>query len=587
MKRIKSLLIIVLFNLSVISIFGQAPEKITYQAVIRDSSGHLVTNHLVGIQISILEGSINGNALYVETHQIMTNSNGLVTFDIGSGTLVHGSFSAIQWESGTYFIKSETDISGGTNYSISGSRQLLSVPYALHANTASEITGVLNETDPVYSSSIAAGIGTSDIMSWNNKLDTFIETDPVFTNSVAAGITNADTVRWNNKLSSYTESDPLFTISVAHGITQSDTIRWNQKSDFDGQYTSLTGSPVNVSYFNNDAGYLTVENDDSDTNELQQLSMHNDTISLNLGGGYVVLPKGDQPGDMRYWNGTMWVNIPAGQPGQYLQIGTTGVPQWSGAGYATITTDSLSSITPVSAVVDATIASNGGGAITSRGICYDTLPNPTLANDFVTGGTGIGSFSCQLTQLATATTYYVRAFATNSAGTVYANELVFMTDTSWTIGTTGPAGGLVYYDKGYYSDGWRYLEAAPIDQSSGTDWGCSGTLIPGSLNSAIGSGYNNTQAIIANCISSNIAARKTTDYSLNGFSDWFLPSRQELDLMYQNLHNSGKGSFNNISTYWSSTQNNSISAQGTSFSSGGTIHNNKTVIYRVRAARRF
>ncbi|MDT8308508.1 MAG: hypothetical protein RQ866_03195 [Bacteroidales bacterium] len=98
---------------------------------------------------------------------------------------------------------------------------------------------------------------------------------------------------------------PLFTTSVAHGITQSDTIRWNQKSDFDGQYTSLTGSPVNVSYFNNDAGYLTVENDDSDTNELQQLSMHNDTISLNLGGGYVVLPKGDQPGDMRYWNGTM------------------------------------------------------------------------------------------------------------------------------------------------------------------------------------------------------------------------------------------------------------------------------------------
>jgi len=119
--------------------FSQAPNKISYQAVIRNSSNTLVTNQAVGMRISILQGSVNGTAVYVETQTKTTNTNGLVTLEIGGGTPVQGTFAAINWASGTYFVKTETDPTGGSNYTISGTSQLLSVPYALSARRASGI----------------------------------------------------------------------------------------------------------------------------------------------------------------------------------------------------------------------------------------------------------------------------------------------------------------------------------------------------------------------------------------------------------------------------------------------------------------
>ena len=87
------------------------------------------------MQISILQGSTSGSTVYVETHTPTTNANGLVTLEIGTGTGVSGDFTTITWESDTYFIKTETDPTGGTSYTITGTSQLLSVPYALHAKT--------------------------------------------------------------------------------------------------------------------------------------------------------------------------------------------------------------------------------------------------------------------------------------------------------------------------------------------------------------------------------------------------------------------------------------------------------------------
>jgi len=116
--------------------FAQAPNKMSYQAVIRNSSNQLVVSHSVGMRISILLGSPSGNAVYVETQTPTTNVNGLVTLEIGGGTVLSGAFDAIDWSNGTYFIKTETDPTGGTNYSITGTSQLLSVPYALYAKNA-------------------------------------------------------------------------------------------------------------------------------------------------------------------------------------------------------------------------------------------------------------------------------------------------------------------------------------------------------------------------------------------------------------------------------------------------------------------
>lgn len=124
------------------SIFAQAPEKMSYQAVIRNATNNLITNTVVGMQISILQGTASGTAVYVETQTPTTNANGLVSIEIGGGTVVSGAFSTINWANGPYFIKTETDPTGGTNYTITGTSQLLSVPYALYAaSSGSSIPG--------------------------------------------------------------------------------------------------------------------------------------------------------------------------------------------------------------------------------------------------------------------------------------------------------------------------------------------------------------------------------------------------------------------------------------------------------------
>jgi len=168
MKKIITVCAVLLMTASV---FAQAPEKMSYQAVVRDGSNALVTSTAVGMQISILQGSISGTEVYKERHFPNTNANGLVSIEIGTGTVVSGDFSTIDWADGSYFIKTETDLNGGANYTITGTSQLLSVPYALHAKTAETITGTITETDPVFGASVASGITGADTTNWNNKQD--------------------------------------------------------------------------------------------------------------------------------------------------------------------------------------------------------------------------------------------------------------------------------------------------------------------------------------------------------------------------------------------------------------------------------
>jgi hypothetical protein len=124
--------------------FAQTPEKMSYQAVVRDSGDALVTNLAVGMQISILQTTATGTAVYIETQTPTTNINGLVTLEIGTGSVVSGDFTTIDWSTGLYFIKTETDPTGGSSYTITGTSQLLSVPYALHAKTVTQPTYNVN-----------------------------------------------------------------------------------------------------------------------------------------------------------------------------------------------------------------------------------------------------------------------------------------------------------------------------------------------------------------------------------------------------------------------------------------------------------
>ena len=133
MKKIITILAAVLITASV---FAQAPQKMSYQAVIRNASNALVTSTPVGMRISVLQGSPTGTAVYVETQTPSTNANGLVSLSIGTGTIVTGTFAGINWAAGPYFIKTETDPLGGTAYTIAGTNELMSVPYALFSANA-------------------------------------------------------------------------------------------------------------------------------------------------------------------------------------------------------------------------------------------------------------------------------------------------------------------------------------------------------------------------------------------------------------------------------------------------------------------
>jgi hypothetical protein len=130
-------------------LYSQAPQKMSYQAVIRNSSDALITSTTVGMQISILQGSPTGTAIYIETHKPTTNANGLVSLAIGTGTIVTGTFAGINWAGGPFFIKTETDPSGGSTYTISGTSELMSVPYSLFsANGTPGPQGATGPTGP-------------------------------------------------------------------------------------------------------------------------------------------------------------------------------------------------------------------------------------------------------------------------------------------------------------------------------------------------------------------------------------------------------------------------------------------------------
>ena len=132
MKRILSILAAVIITSG---LFAQVPQKMSYQAVVRDAADALVKNGSIGMQISILKG-FTGSPVYVERHFPTTNANGLASIEIGAGTIVSGVFATINWANGPYFVKTETDLNGGANYTISGTSQLLSVPYALNSDVA-------------------------------------------------------------------------------------------------------------------------------------------------------------------------------------------------------------------------------------------------------------------------------------------------------------------------------------------------------------------------------------------------------------------------------------------------------------------
>jgi hypothetical protein len=268
MKRIIILSLTVLYT---VSISAQVPQKMSYQAVIRNSSNALLSSVEVGLRISILQGSASGTVVYTEIHTPTTNSNGLISIEIGTGI----DFDAINWANGPYFLKTETDPTGGINYTITGISELLSVPFAFNAITAQNFTGEINEIDPEYSGSQAANITTTDISNLNNlsgvntgdqdlsilatKTDLgdsiakvryeipdvtgFLdsETDPEYTGSQAANITAIDITNLGNLSGTNTGDQDLLTLATKVALGDSTAkLRTEIPGPADGSETKVT-----------------------------------------------------------------------------------------------------------------------------------------------------------------------------------------------------------------------------------------------------------------------------------------------------------------------------------------------------------
>ena len=200
-----SMCIAVLTLLLTISSFAQAPEKMSYQAVIRDAENALVTSQQVGMQISILQGDV---AVYEETQTPTSNTNGLVSLEIGEGTVISGSFTAIDWSVDTSFIKIETDPTGGTNYTITGTSQLLSVPYALYAKTSSDASAVAVNSDKIgYTEALVSA--NTDVAANTAKTGiTSEQTSSITANTAKTGISSgqSDAITTNTSKVGYTEA---------------------------------------------------------------------------------------------------------------------------------------------------------------------------------------------------------------------------------------------------------------------------------------------------------------------------------------------------------------------------------------------
>jgi hypothetical protein len=246
----------------------------------------------------------------------------------------------------------------------------------------------------------------------------------------------------------------------------------------------------------------------------------------------------------------------------------------------------ISDITQTSAISGGNIVSDGGSSITERGVCWFTSENPTISDFKTSDGTGAGTFTSNINNLFPGKLYHVRAYAINSEGVGYGPDIVFTTNssTSLSIGDTYQ-GGIIFYLRGTYPNQYG-LVCAQNDQSKSVPWYSQSYIFYGTTSTAIGSGQKNTSSLVSILGNGHYAARFCDDLVLNGYDDWFLPSRDELGLMYTNLKRNGFGNFSN-SSYWSSSESDYLNAYAQYFSSGRQSCNNKFHSYSIRAVRIF
>src|SRR3989339_1273036 len=284
MKKFTLTLFVIFFG--IISIFAQAPQTFKYQAVARDNLGKIIVTQIVGLRISILKDSPLGATMYMETHSRGTNEFGIVTLNVGGGTIVTGSFNTINWSNGEYFIKTELDIAGTGNYEFIGTTQLLSVPFALYANEAGKAK---NDNDTSATNELQIIEKTGNIFSLSQGGGSVTDSDNQILNlnGFDLSISGGNTIQ----LPPDADHDTLNEIQAISKTGNQITLSKNGGSitDSDNQTLSLNGNQLTISDGNTLTLSGAVDLDSDPTNELQLLNKSNDTLYLSQ-GNFVVFP---------------------------------------------------------------------------------------------------------------------------------------------------------------------------------------------------------------------------------------------------------------------------------------------------------
>jgi len=240
------------------------------------------------------------------------------------------------------------------------------------------------------------------------------------------------------------------------------------------------------------------------------------------------------------------------------------------------------------ATVGGNVTNVGSSAVYMRGICWNTTGSPTVSDNSVSSGSGTGAFTSAISGLSANTAYHLRAYAINSQGLAYGNEVTF--NSGYAFGTDH-AGGYVFYNDGNGGG----LVCAKTDQSEGLKWYNGSYITTGASGTAIGTGQTNTTLIVTSQGMGSYAAQICNDYSDGTYSDWFLPSLDELSAIYNNILLCGKNILfcdgGNYIQHWSSTERNATSAWVKVVLNGEAPYNppadKNSIQIQVRAARAF
>lgn len=251
---------------------------------------------------------------------------------------------------------------------------------------------------------------------------------------------------------------------------------------------------------------------------------------------------------------------------------------------ATMTTSPVTVFTQTTANLSGEVSDDGGATVTERGFCWSTNAGPSISDSVKKVGSGKGAFNTQIGNLMLGTKYYVRAYAINSKGTSYGNEISFTTDATLALGLFYEGGYIFYLD----STKLHGMVMSENDVTTLSRWGCPIKKVVGAQSEAVGAGQSNTAAILAACTDPNTAADYCDKYVLGSYNDWFLPSVGEMSLIYQNLVSKGIGKYVS-GFYWTSTQDPTSAgfARIVRFDDGGTQSAGKDNLSPIKAVRKF